>query len=180
MARQRAEKSAWEHGQWNVQSVTLGGLGFNPAMIDASDTEATISPSDVENDQSVSTNGQAVHQMQSQLDAVWMSLKMPTKQKLDMVIKYNSTNFLEGIESTWSDMAKSRRRVQRNAGPKSKQNHRIMADLTAMGDALNSAVQQWVRGLSPPLSAVSTMECSVRHSFHTHVRSYLQILFQPC
>jgi hypothetical protein len=158
MARQRAEKSSWERGQWNVQSVTLGGLGFNPAMIDAVDTQAEINKQDVQDDQSVPTHGQAVQQMQTQLDVVWASLRMPTKQKLDMVIKYNSTNFLEEIESTWSDMAKSRRRLQRNAGPKGKLNHRIMADLTAMGDALDSAVQQWVSAAENILLRESIMQ----------------------
>jgi len=137
MGRQRRAKSAFSKGTWNVNTVSLGGLAWNPAMADDDEDE------DSENGPSTSAPSHAVLNMQGQLDEVWASLKMPANQKLDMVIKYNSKVFLEELESTWIDSQKSRRRANRStAGPKGKL--RIMADLTAMGDALDEAVIRWV------------------------------------
>eukprot|EP00729_Bicosta_minor_P030941 gene30941-28803_t len=149
MERQRRAKSAFSKGTWNVNTVSLGGLGWNPAMADGDGEDSETGP----NTDAPST---AVLEMQSELDEVWASLKMPPKQKLDMVIKYNSKVFLEELESTWIDSQKSRRRANRStAGPKGKL--RIMADLTAMGDALDEAVKRWVAAAKSIIDRESVM-----------------------
>jgi len=130
VVRQRKEKTTYVKGQWNVNTVTMGGLAWNPAL-----------HSDVVKEDENSLADTAAQEMQQRLRAVWTSLQMPPSQKLDMAIKYNSRDFMNHLENLWLSSQRSRRRQQRRgmrtgAGG-------LGMDIEALQDALENAIKQW-------------------------------------
>lgn len=128
--RQRREKITYVRGQWNVKTVEMGGLAWNPALhtADANDVDDTHEdPAGVE--------------MQTRLNAVWGNLQMPANQKVDMAIKYNSREFMAHLENLWVNSQRSRRRKQRKG--RGDGSGGSGTDVNALQDALTSAIEQW-------------------------------------
>ncbi|KAM8972009.1 coiled-coil domain-containing protein 87 [Pelodytes ibericus] len=71
----RAEKQNYVPGMWNINSVMLGGLGIDPDLQDLDGKETLESPS------------------QKRINAIWNKLHVPEGQRLDMAIKYSSTEY---------------------------------------------------------------------------------------
>ncbi|XP_053319631.1 coiled-coil domain-containing protein 87 [Spea bombifrons] len=153
IAELRAEKQNYTPGMWNINSVMLGGLGIDP---DLPDTEHDIQET-LEFQKRTSVSQEL---LQKRINAVWNTLHVPEGMRLDMAIKYSSTEYQDLLPEAIEMWEQAVKHIQKR--------EQILAKLEMFERTASDPNRFFQRG-HDGTSIARINESTIRRKFHTQL-----------